>query len=251
MIKGILRASSSKGGSVMFKRGVAVLLILLLLGTSGCKRSSPSVPTKKSNVDTPSDQLLAYFPKSTGTVWEYDGMAEYGCRMTLMSQRSQEEPPRTIYRLEGEVADMSDGESTANFHFELKYHFTQDSVYEEILESGSPFPHRIPYLKMLTLPLKKGNRWEQEVTVNGQSQSLTAEIITIGSEKVFEKDIQTLTVRYRVPMANMPGGIYEEVRVFAKGYGILRFENTFGPNKTDRFNYFLRAMHQSSEDNVQ
>lgn len=231
----------------MRKRSMAALLAVLLFMTLGCRRSSPSAPSEKSSMDRPSEQLLSFFPKITGTVWEYDGMAEYGSRMTLISQRNQAEPPRTIYRLEGDVADMSDGESTANFHYELKYHFTSDSVYEEILESGLPFPHCIPYLRMLALPLEKGNRWEQEVTVDNQSRKLTAEIIEVGSEHVFGQDTQTVTVRYRLPMANMPDGIYEEIRVFAKGYGVLRFEKTFGPNETDRFNYFLRAINPSPE----
>lgn len=232
----------------MLKRVIAGLLMVLLIMNIGCKRSSQPVPSKQTNVKTPSSQLLAYFPKSMGTVWEYDGMAEYSSQMTLTAQQSQAEPPRKSYRLEGDVADMSDGESTANFHFELMYHFTPDSVYEEVLEAGSPFPHSLKYLRILALPLEEGHSWEEEITVNHESQRLKAEIIAVGSENIFGRNTQTVTVRYRVPMANMPNGIYEEVRVFAKGYGVYRFEKTFGPNETDRFNYFLRAMQYPSKE---
>lgn len=35
----------------------------------------------------------------------------------------------------------------------------------------------------------------------------------------------------------------EEVRVFGKGLGVVRYENTFDSNQDNRFNYFLRTIH--------
>ena len=53
-------------------------------------------------------------------------------------------------------------------------------------------------------------------------------------------------MRYRVPMAGMPGGIYEEIRDFRASAGVARFENTFGRTPEERFSYSLFGLEQVS-----
>lgn len=222
------------------------LLVGLVLSLIACglfNLQSDTEPPLK-DIGKPASALTAYFPQQKGTTWFYEGFAEYAHRMTLVS-RTENGPSFLLeHQIAGQVADMSDGESKRNFKFRIQYLFTPDSVYERIIQSDTPFPHRIKNLQLLTLPLTKGRRWRQKVTVDHKRVELTAEIIKVEHKKIFNQRVDTVTVRYRVPMKNMPGGVYEEIRVFAKGLGVYSFENTFGPNAVERFNYTLRRVEK-------
>jgi hypothetical protein len=214
----------------------------LMLTGFGCNLfRSQSVP-KKARITGPAIQLISYFPQKVGTVWEYNGMAEYASKMRLESKKRSGLAARMTHLIGGQVADMSGGESKANFNFKIAYQFTPISVYEKIIFAGRPFPHTIKYLRMLAMPLDKGRTWQQQIIVDGKPAILKAEIINTGQEKILNRLRKTVTVRYRVPMAGMPQGIYEEIRLFAQGLGVVRFEKTFDSNPNNRFNYFLFAL---------
>jgi hypothetical protein len=227
---------------MMKKLLLVSLLAGLVLTITACRifnlQSDTQPPLKK--LEKPASALTAYFPQQKGTTWFYEGFAEYAHRMTLVSRTDNRRSSLMYHQIAGQVADMSDGASKRNFNFRIQYLFTRSSIYERIIQSDTPFPHRIKNLQLLTLPLKKGGSWRQKMTVDGKRVELKAEIMKVERKKIFDKPIDTVTVRYRVPMKNMPGGVYEEIRVFARGLGVYSFKNTFGPNEGEWFNYILQ-----------
>lgn len=226
------------------RRKAHVLCGLLMVLFAGCtlfnRTPSPSRPAPIRRNKPSAGSLTSYFPQKVGTSWIYEGFAEYGHRMVLTSITKDPQHKRSIREISGSVADMSDGESKRNFHFKLRYIFTPIAIQEEVLESDTPFPHTVKNITLLKLPIRKGARWRQNVVMNGKSSILRAVITDIRTEPSIKAKV--VRVRYRMPMTGMPNGIYEEVREFAKGIGVYRFEKTFGPNTTDRFNYAFREL---------
>lgn len=218
------------------------LITILVFSAIGCRmfNTQSKVRPEPVRVMKPSSQLLAFFPQTLRTKWIYDGFVEYDHTMEIKSIVRSRNRDRIYHNIIGKVGDPSGGESKRNFNFKIQYLFIGKSVYEYIVKSDTPFPHRILKLKLLSLPLKKGYQWSQTVAVDSKKVTLNAKIIAIEQKNIFNKPTETVTVRYRMPMKGMPGGTYEEVRVFALGIGVYSFEKTFGPNQTDRFGYTLR-----------
>ncbi|MGE5551973.1 MAG: hypothetical protein ACM3ZC_15790 [Bacteroidota bacterium] len=220
---------------------IALPAVLIVL--AGCVRlwgggSAGSARPNKVARPRVSAQLLAVFPQRVGTVWRYDGYAEYGHEMQLRAVRRS--AGKVVHEITGAVADVSSGESTRDFRFALQYVFHPDEVRERILRADTPFPHRLGDLVLLRLPLKQGSSWRQTVRAGGRAKSVQAVILAAG-----ERDgAREYTVRYRTPMAGKPGGVYEEIRVFRAGVGVVWFENTFGSSPEERFNYALFAMER-------
>ena len=216
----------------------AILLISLMTGCTLFRTAPPlrQVPPKS----RPPLVLLSFFPQKPKTEWIYQGFAEYGHRMALNSVVRSRDGSRIVHHISGRVEDMSGGESTRNFHFKLRYTFTRNAVYETLVSADTPFPHRIQNLKLLTLPLRKGVKWTQKVTMGGKKSTLRAEVMDYGARPDLGSKI--VKVRYRVPMAGMPNGIYEEIREFAWRKGVYRFEKTFDPDPAIRFQYILREV---------
>ncbi|HOJ76673.1 MAG TPA: hypothetical protein PLZ08_02020 [Bacillota bacterium] len=218
------------------KLGLVSLLVIILVGCGQFKTKPPlNDLNSKSRV---SRTLLELFPQRRNTEWIYEGFAEYGHRMKLV--RISRIPNRIIHHIDGEVADLSGGESPRNFKFKVRYLFTGNTVSEQIIAADTPFPHTIKNLVLLKLPLKKGNKWQQIIVKDGKRSTLNAEIIKVGWDNLVKQNV--LTVRYRVPMAGMPNGVYEEYRKFVKGKGVYSFEKTFGKNPSDIFGYQLREI---------
>jgi hypothetical protein len=106
--------------------------------------------------------------------------------------------------------------------FQLAYVFSGQEIREKILRADPGFPHRIPDLILIRLPLSKGNKWTQQVNLAGKTASLTAEITDVVQPR---NGITRYTVRYRVPMDEAAGKVYEETRHIQQGMGVTRFVN--------------------------
>jgi len=215
-----------------FFRSLSITLITLglIIGNQSAKSASVSL-TK------PPVALTQLFPRVVGAKSTYEGFAEYRASRTLLSIQKPKNKSSIleIMNFSGKVADPSGGGSKRNFNFRLRYLFTKNSVYEEIIQADTPFPHQIRSLQMLTLPLKKGATWQQQITQNKQSKKLQAQILELRTEN----GRQIVKVRYRVPMQGMPQGVYEEIREFTTGMGLTYFEKTFDKNSENRFQYHL------------
>ena len=212
--------------------------ILLITGCFGNQSAKPA-PVRLAK---PPVTLTKFFPRNVGTKWTYEGFAEYrDTRSLLRIQKPKNKSSiLEIMNFSGKVADLSDGESKRNFNFRLRYLFTINSVYEEIIQADTPFPHQIRSLQMLTLPLEKGATWQQQITQNKQSKKLQAQILELRTEN----GKQIVKVRYHVPMQGMPQGVYEEIREFTTGMGLTYFEKTFDENSENRFQYRLYELQQ-------
>jgi len=109
--------------------------------------------------------LTQLFPQSVGKKWTYEGFAEYRDTRSLLSIQKPKNKSSIleVMNFSGKVADLSGGGSKRNYNFHLRYLFSKNSVYEEILQADTPFPHQIHCLKILTLPIKKGATWQQQI----------------------------------------------------------------------------------------
>jgi hypothetical protein len=182
--------------------------------------------------------ILDFFPERIGTTWIYEGTAEHHHTQTLRSVSRLHRPEGIRLMVAGEVRDASDGESKADFRFEMEYESTSDEVYENLRRSDTPFPHMLRRLLILKRPLRPGASWTQTVRIDSKEETLIAEVI--GAREPALRQKGSVTVRYRAPMAGMPGGCYEEIREFEEGRGIVRFERTMGPGPAARIMYSLR-----------
>ena len=184
--------------------------------------------------------ILDFFPDRIGTIWTYEGTAEHRHQQRLLSVRGLRRSEEIRLRVAGEVRDSSDGESKADFRFEMEYESTPDEVYENLLRSGTPFPHMLRRLLILKRPLRQGASWTQIAPLDSKEVTLVAEVIEAPEPAPGQK--RSVTVRYRAPMAGMPGGFYEEIREFEEGRGLVRFERTTGLGPAGKIGYVLRDM---------
>ncbi len=212
-------------------------ILMISVAFAGCPRLwgsglGPNPTRPNPTTARVSQALLALFPQEAGTRWHYEGFAEYAHDMELRSVKRKRDS--IVHQISGLVVDVSGGESNRDFRFSLSYVFTRNEVREQIIRADTPFPHRINGLALLRLPLRAGATWRQSVRVGGKTRIVSAQILKVEGQGGVQ-----YTVRYRMPMAGMPGGVYEEERVFRRGAGEVRFENTFGPAPEERFSYRL------------
>ncbi|GAA0181829.1 hypothetical protein SH2C18_43040 [Clostridium sediminicola] len=112
-----------------------------------------------SNPKNENNEILKdLLPNQTGFRWVYNGFAEYGNILEL--KRINYEAPDYQYILEGEVEDMSDGESKLDFSVKLQYLLKNGElvqIKEEEIMMDSIFDNLI----IIKAPLKVGNTWIQ------------------------------------------------------------------------------------------
>jgi hypothetical protein len=216
------------------------MLMMLLL--SGCARKvePPTVPEKPNGeIKPPAEALLEMLPRETGDQYIYNGFAEYGHIQQI--DRIDEEDGRKIYHVVGMVDDPSGGEATGDFTLEMQYLVDGEKIIEKIIK-GQKLPHKLPELEVLRLPLEEGNQWEQKMLINGTEESLKAVIETVSVDP--KDNLETYTVVYTVPMADMPEGMYKEIRAYKKGVGLYHFESTLGKEYDFMFNYTLALIEK-------
>lgn len=228
----------------MKKKLLAIILVFaLIISFSACSKSnivSPGidVPAEGNQQQADKDQqakseLLKMLPDKVGAEWKYNGFAEYGHSMKLDSISNALADEKAHFLISGKVDDMSDGEAKGDFDINLEYVVSKDGI-REIIKKGEKMPHKISEFDVLRYPLTKGNTWTQQVSINGCTTELKAEIIEIGASSDNSK---TVKVQYTANVAGMPNDTYKEVRIFEEGKGLVTFENTF--DKDIDFNYNL------------
>ncbi len=182
-----------------------------------------------------SQQMVDIFPRRIGHEWFYSGFAEYSHRMRLDSIHGNTDNTETlVYKVSGMVDDVSDGEASGDFSFELEYIITKDTVIERIIR-GEKLPNMFNEMQILKLPLETGAKWEQKIDIDGEEMIMIAEVLSAE----LEKEIGTILykMRYSVPMPGMPRGIYTEERAFAKGKGLIYYSRTLEEESGLMFQY--------------
>ncbi|MCK5129898.1 MAG: hypothetical protein KAQ68_08605 [Clostridiales bacterium] len=171
-----------------------------------------------------SKTLANLLPESIGHTWIYNGFAEYGHRMTL-SEITQSDAGR-IYKISGQVDDISGGESNKDYSIEISYTISDkmmvqthtgemlmDTAYERII--------------LIQLPLQQNNTWEQTViNKNGKDVTLKCTI----TEAFYEEGQESYTVLYEDVNSS-----YYEKREIQKGLGVISYEKLYIPDAGDAF----------------
>lgn len=189
-------------------------------GIQGDNQPSPSpTPGQATPVPTPnkeaSSELRALLPDQEDYEWVYNGFAEYGHDLELEEIREQD--GKLIYRTEGEVHDMSDGESDRDFDLEVIFEITADSLIQK--KSGEMMLDLFDEMTIIQTPLEEGHSWTQTVQgTEGKKILLEASI-----EKVEEVDgAKVYTVVYKDK--DSP---YFERRVIREGIGVTDFTRLY------------------------
>lgn len=169
-------------------------------------------------------KLRALLPEREDYKWVYNGFAEYGHELEL--EDIEEENGKVVYETEGEVFDMSDGESDRDFSLSVDFIVTSDSLIQE--KKGEMMMDIFDRMVLIQAPLEEGHSWVQTVKgENGEKIQLECTI-----EKVEDKDgTKAYTIMYQDK-----NGPYYEKRVITEGIGVTGFtrlyvnENNGGEN---------------------
>ncbi len=190
---------------------LTVTLFMILL--SSCSGSVDSVDQNSQNALAYSQELDNLIPDLPAS-WIYSGTAEYNHVMSL--SEVYETKSQKIYRVLGEVEDMSDGDSGADFNFELSYSIYNDSIVQSkkgkmIMDSD------YDKLTIIKLPLEVGNTWMEKVIDSDEKVSTLT-----GTIENIETDNGTVyTVRYENSNSE-----YYEIRKIKENSGVIQFEKS-------------------------
>ncbi len=218
------------------KKAVFVIIGVIVAGIlfGGCKAASdnpqgnnttPNTTQNAQNTGNPKDnskiaeynsQLAGLLPSREGYKWRYNGFAEYGHEMTLVSIfRGTAE---TKYNIQGFVDDMSDGEGnfeTGHFGIALTY-IIKDGVLRQEKVEKVMMDSESNNIELLRAPLTKGSKWTQDVVAkDGKKLKLDCEITEIKDQN----GIKTYTVMYKDKNSE-----YYEKRQIKEKAGVISFE---------------------------
>lgn len=186
-----------------------VLMMFAVLVAGGCakKEDKPAVIVEYS------DTLADIFPEMPAS-WIYNGTAEYSHVMSL--SEVYDTKGQKIYRVFGEVEDMSDGEVDADFRFDLSYIVSGDNL-EQIREGQMLMDSEYERLTLLKLPLEIQATWTEDVVdSDGRKVRVQSTIENIEDDE----DGKTIyTVKY-----DQVGSDYYELRKFKEQTGLIYFE---------------------------
>lgn len=160
--------------------------------------------------------LTKLLPYQSGYVWKYDGAIEYGHVMELIT--IEEAAGKATYIIEGEVDDMSGGESSYDYTLDVTYTVTEDSLIQTV-DSEVMMDNVFPELELIRLPLAEGTEWTQtQENVDDEEIELKSYIDAVendGEQKIY-------TVIYEDT-----DGAYYEKRQIKEGVGVLSFEHLY------------------------
>src|SRR5690625_1255253 len=161
----------------------------------------------------PLTQLLPY---KTGYTWTYNGAVEYGHQMHLKS--IDEKADKTIYTVEGDVDDVSGGESGKDYSLDITYTVTSDSLIQEV-KSETMMDNNFEEIELIQMPLEEGTEWTQTQT-NAEGEEVTFESSIEAVEEDGEQKIYTVT--YEDTNSD-----YYQKREIKEGVGVLSFEHLY------------------------
>lgn len=160
--------------------------------------------------------LTQLLPYKRGYTWTYNGSVEYGHSMHLES--IDEKIDKTIYKLKGEVDDVSGGESKKDFSLEVTYTVTSDSIVQSV-KSETMMDNHFEQIELIKTPLEIGAAWTQkQINAEGEEVTIDSSIEAIredGEQKIY-------TVTYEDQASD-----YYQKRDIKEGVGVLSFEHLY------------------------
>jgi hypothetical protein len=180
---------------------------------NGEKKDNPNQPIQRQSHD---EELAKLLPNTIGFQWIYNGFAEYGHTMALREISNGNN--KIVYNITGEVADVSDGESQADYSLQIQY-IIQDGIMYQIKTEEMMMDSISDNIQLLKAPLKKNVLWTQTVKdKEGKDVELECEITNI--EEI--DGLRQYTVVYRDKNSE-----YYEKRRIKEGIGVVSFEKLY------------------------
>ncbi len=169
-----------------------------------------------------SENLANLFPKEL-VMWRYSGSFDYLHQMETISVMDMDN--QKVYKINGEVEDLSGGDSGSDYNFSITYTVKDDVVYQNqngMMLLDSPLNGLI----LIKEPLQEGNYWTQQITDN-QGNILNIES-TIS--KVEGTDQKMYYVDYHI----LEEDRYEH-RVFKDGMGVVNYNVEMLSEEGDKY----------------
>ncbi|MGE5473784.1 MAG: hypothetical protein ACM3UU_06145 [Ignavibacteriales bacterium] len=184
-------------------------------------------------------ELNSYLPPLNKTL-RYFGLAEYSHigMLKLLSSSSES----SIYQFNGEFTDGSGIPGTFKVQYLLDY--IKGTVTEKVIENTRKKTKLVNSLfnnlVVLKFPIRVGNSWSSNITINGKQNVVNAEIINISYKartiytpylSDFDRNNPVVTVRFLV--YNVPGyykNTYVEERKYQLGRGMIGFSSLMPGN---------------------
>lgn len=150
---------------------------------------------------------------------------------------------KKIYKISGEVLDMSSGESSLDFSLAVNYIITHDELIQEKIEEVM-MDSEFDKLTLLRLPLEVDATWSENViSSDGDKEIIKATIVEI----IGKKPNRTVRVEYK-----NKNGDYMEKRSIQEGLGVVSFDKTmkFGSEKFEMgYNLVKYKLEKANVDN--
>lgn len=198
-----------------------LILVACALLITGCSKQRDGDEIIDVSLDEYSKELDGFLPKGDFK-WIYTGFAEYMQELTIIDV--YETSSKKIYKMSGEVLDMSNGESSLDFSLSVNYIVTHDELVQEKIEEVM-MDSEFDKLILLKLPIELGATWNETViSSDGDKELIVATIIEI----VGKKPNRTVRVEYR-----NKDKTYIEKRAIQEGLGVVSFDKnmSFGSEK--------------------
>lgn len=172
-------------------------------------------------------RLTGLFPYKENYHWTYDGSVEYGHNMTLKTIEKNKDS--VIYKIEGKVDDMSDGESKNDFSFEAEYIINSNTVIQK--KKGNMLMDTFDEMELIRTPLEKETKWTQKVKdKDGNIIELESSIDDVKSEQ--DKKIYVVTYKDK-------NSDYYERREIKEGVGVISFEKLYVDPEDKKQNFTM------------
>jgi hypothetical protein len=161
-------------------------------------------------------QLEGLLPAETGYKWIYFGFAEYGHEMTLND--IIKDSRQTVYKITGEVFDMSDGEAQGDFGIDLEYIIKNGTLVMN-KKSEKMMDWEFDSMILIKTPLEKGNTWKQKLISRDKQEMVLNCVITDIAD---DNGVKTYTVLYE----HVDSSYYEE-RKIREGVGVTSMNRLY------------------------
>ncbi|MFP4200166.1 MAG: S-layer homology domain-containing protein [Clostridia bacterium] len=153
-----------------------------------------------------------FLPSFEGFRWRVSGIADYGHQLTISSISVGQET--ITYRADGEVDDLSGGESGKDYSLSVSYVVSDDAMVQR--KSGETMlDSKWDEIELLRDPIEEDATWQQTVGEGDDATTLSCTIEDVGGER----GERVVKIRYEDV-----DGPYYEYREIQEHVGVVGFE---------------------------
>lgn len=182
-----------------------LLMIVMVFSFMACSKDEPAE-------DLPLNQDLINLLPKEGFKWAYNGAAKYYHEMVLESISADEK--QAIFKVTGEVEDISSGEGKKDYAIDLYYEISGNSL-KQRKTAPMMLDSEYDVITIIKAPLEVGTKWTEEVKdQSGKKVTIEASIYEIEENKKGKI--------YKVSYKNKKTG-YAESRKIMENLGVISF----------------------------